>query len=178
MTTHTLQKEKHQDFLKQERIDPITGDILQEGDEIVICASCKSAFLADSWSYMDKKHCNQTHTLREIPKQEAVKIDRESRNERLDKLAFYQFTTVKQSEATSIYTGFFALIGGIISYSTYLLDMDFFLFGLGAVLLGIGAGKKMYKQKTLILDSGYFIINKSLFEFLFFLSSSPFIYEV
>ncbi len=160
MTIHTLEKEKHDDFLKQERVDPITGDILQEGDQVVICASCKSAFLADSWSYMDYKHCNQTHTLREIPKQEAVKIDRESRNERLNNLAFYQFRTVKQSEATSIYTGFFALIGGIISYSTYLLDMDFFLFGLGAVLLGIGAGKKMYKQKTLILDSGYFIINK------------------
>lgn len=78
MAIHTLQKEKHHDFLKEERIDPITGDILQEGDDIVICASCKSAFLVDSWEYMDRKHCEQTHTLREIPKQEVVKIDKSS----------------------------------------------------------------------------------------------------
>ncbi|WP_338763857.1 hypothetical protein WAF17_20565 [Bernardetia sp. ABR2-2B] len=159
MTTHTLEQEKHSDFLKQERIDPITGDILQEGDNVVICASCKSAFLVDSWSYMDYKHCNQTHTLREIPRQEAVKIDRESRTERLDKLAFFQFRTVKQSEITSIYTGFFALIGAIASYFSYLLNMNFILVGVAAVLVGIGIGKKMYKQKQLILDSGHFIIN-------------------
>ncbi len=161
MNIHTLEQEKHQDFLKQERIDPITGDILQEGDQVVICASCKSAFLADSWLYMDGKHCNQTHTLREIPKQEVVKIDRESRNERLDKLAFYQFRTVKESEVTNIYTGFFALIGGLMSFSTYLLGMDFIIFGVITVLLGIGIGQKIYKQKTLILDSGHFIINKN-----------------
>ncbi|WP_338815756.1 hypothetical protein V9L05_22390 (plasmid) [Bernardetia sp. Wsw4-3y2] len=76
MTTHILQKEKHQDFLKQERIDPITGDILQEGDEIVICASCKSAFLVDSWEYMDRKHCQQKLTLKKIPINSIFKIER------------------------------------------------------------------------------------------------------
>lgn len=160
MTTHTLQKEKHNDFLKQERIDPITGDILQEGDQIVICASCKSAFLADSWSYMNGKHCNQTHTLREIPKQEAVKIDRESRSERLDKLAFYQFRTVRQSEASGIYSGSFALMGGLLSLTLFLFGMFSIMGGAIPILLGIGIGKKMYKQKTLFLNSGYFIIDK------------------
>ncbi|WP_375560408.1 hypothetical protein ACE193_22355 [Bernardetia sp. OM2101] len=76
MTTHTLQKEKHHDFLNQERIDPITGDILQEGDEVVICASCKSAFLVDSWEYMNEKHCNQRITLKEIPVNETVRIEK------------------------------------------------------------------------------------------------------
>ncbi|WP_338790889.1 hypothetical protein [Bernardetia sp. MNP-M8] len=76
MTIHTLQKEKHQDFLKQERIDPITGDILQEGDRIVICASCKSAFLVDSWEYMNDKHCGQSIALKEIPINEVVRIER------------------------------------------------------------------------------------------------------
>jgi len=161
MNIHIVEQEKHKDFLNQERIDPITGDILQEGDQIVICASCKSAFLVDSWLYMDGKHCNQTYTLREIPIQEVVKIDRESRNERLDKLAFFQFRTVKQSEATNIYTGFFALIGGIIMYSTYVLNIDFILFGLMAITAGLGIGKSMYKQKTLLLDSGHFIINQN-----------------
>jgi len=161
MNIHILEKEKHHDFLNQDRIDPITGDILQEGDQIVICASCKSAFLADSWLYMDGKHCNQTYTLIEIPKQETVKIDRESRNERLDKLAFYQFRTVKQSEATNIYTGFFALIGGSIMYSTYLFYQDFILFGAIAIIASLGISRSMYKQKTLLLDSGHFIINQN-----------------
>lgn len=116
MTIHTLEKEKHADFLDQERIDPITGDILEEGDQIVICASCKSAFLADSWLYMNSKHCNQTHTLREIPKQEIVKIDRESRNERLDKLTFYNFNLVKPSEVTGVYVGMFALLEEELSF--------------------------------------------------------------
>jgi hypothetical protein len=161
MNIHTLEKEKNQDFLEQERIDPITGDILQEGDQIVICASCKSAFLTDSWSYMDAKHCNQTHTLREIPKREAVKIDRESRNERLDKLAFYQFRTVEKSEVTGIYTGFFALVGGILCYSTYLFSMDVVVFSFTPVLIGMAIGKSIYKQKTLLLDSGHFVINQN-----------------
>jgi hypothetical protein len=162
MTIHTLEKEKHNDFLKQERIDPITGDILQEGDQVVICASCKSAFLVDSWGYMDYKHCNQTHTLREIPKQEAVKIDRESRNERLDKLAFYQFRTVKNSEVSGVYTGFFLLIGGLILYPSYLLNIvESMGLGLAIMLLGIVAGRKIHTQKTLLLDSRYFIINQN-----------------
>ena len=160
MTIHTLEKDKHQAFLEQERIDPITGDILQEVDHVVICASCKSAFLADSWLYMDSKHCNQTHTLREIPKQEAVKIDRESRNERLDKLAFYQFRTAKQSEISGIYSGFFALMGGLLSLTLFLFGMFSIIGGAIPVLLGIGLGKKIYKQKTLSLNSGYFIIDK------------------
>ena len=76
MTIHTLEKEKHSDFLSQNRIDPITGDILQQGDQIVICASCKSAFLVDSWEYMDKKHCEQRNGLKEIPMNEMVRIER------------------------------------------------------------------------------------------------------
>ncbi|WP_375560405.1 hypothetical protein ACE193_22335 [Bernardetia sp. OM2101] len=164
MTTHTLQKEKHQDFLKQERIDPITGDILQEGDDIVICASCKSAFLVDSWLYMDGKHCNQIHTLREIPKQEAVKIDRESRNERLDKLTFYKFNLVKPSEVTGVYVGIFALLGGVfelLSYFSTIIDISFGgWIALGIV--GFGIGKKITKNKSLHLDSGHFVLNHGL----------------
>ena len=76
MTIHTLEKEKHSDFLAQNRIDPITGDLLQENDEIVICAACKSAFLVDSWEYMNREHCNQRITLKEIPINEVVRIER------------------------------------------------------------------------------------------------------
>ena len=76
MNIHTLEKNKHKEFLEQERIDPITGDLLEENDKVVICASCKSAFLADSWAYMENKHCNQIYTLEKIPKNEIIVIDK------------------------------------------------------------------------------------------------------
>ncbi|WP_338791177.1 hypothetical protein [Bernardetia sp. MNP-M8] len=74
MNIHSLEKEKHKAFLAQNRIDPITGDALQANDKIVICANCKSAFLADSWIFMSKKHCNQNKTLKKIPKNLPITI--------------------------------------------------------------------------------------------------------
>jgi hypothetical protein len=64
---HTLTLQNHFDFLNQERKDPITGDLIKENDEIVICASCKSAFLKDSWQYLGNTHCEQKETLAVIP---------------------------------------------------------------------------------------------------------------
>jgi len=52
------------------RHDPITGDAFQLGDEVVFCASCRSAFLKASWEYMDGTHCNQQRTLSEVPRLE------------------------------------------------------------------------------------------------------------
>ncbi len=69
---HTLRKRPHAEFLSQNRIDPITGDKIQEGDCIVICAACKSAFLEESWNYLRQKHCNQYGTLNKIPKPEKI----------------------------------------------------------------------------------------------------------
>lgn len=64
MHTHKIDKQIHSEFLKENRQDPITGDLIEEGDEVVFCASCKSAFLVDSWLYFDKKHCNQSRTIK------------------------------------------------------------------------------------------------------------------
>ncbi|WP_291726115.1 hypothetical protein [Bernardetia sp.] len=71
---HTLSKKNkhHKNFLKEKRKDPITGDVIMEGDEIVLCGACKSAFLLDSWNYMDNKHCSQPFTLQEIPSKQHV----------------------------------------------------------------------------------------------------------
>ncbi|PIY08496.1 MAG: hypothetical protein COZ18_11950 [Flexibacter sp. CG_4_10_14_3_um_filter_32_15] len=66
--THYLEAELHSDFLKQERIDPITGEKIEEGHTIVICPACKSAFFIESWEYLGQTHCNQVETLTEIPK--------------------------------------------------------------------------------------------------------------
>jgi hypothetical protein len=54
-------------FLQENRQDPITGDSFFFGDEIIFCAECKSAFLKESWEYMDRKHCNQNKTLKNFP---------------------------------------------------------------------------------------------------------------
>ncbi|WP_338811821.1 hypothetical protein V9L05_10420 [Bernardetia sp. Wsw4-3y2] len=65
---HRLEKELHSEFLKQGRIDPITGELIEEGHTIVICAACKSAFFIESWEYLGEIHCNQAETLTDIPK--------------------------------------------------------------------------------------------------------------
>lgn len=74
MHTHIIQNPKHQAFLNENRSDPITGDAIQEGDEIVFCAVCKSAFLKDTWLYLDKRHCHQTETLGKFPASEKLEI--------------------------------------------------------------------------------------------------------
>ena len=67
MNIHQLDPQQHEKFLTQARIDPITGDMLEAGDKIVLCAECKSAFHMDSWNYLGNRHCNQTSTLPAIP---------------------------------------------------------------------------------------------------------------
>lgn len=57
----------HQDFLNQNRTDPITGEKIEEGHTVVICAACKSAFFIESWEYLGHSHCDQTDTLQELP---------------------------------------------------------------------------------------------------------------
>lgn len=65
---HRLESELHSEFLNQGRIDPITGEKIEEGHTIVICSACKSAFFIESWEYLGETHCNQSETLSEIPK--------------------------------------------------------------------------------------------------------------
>ena len=67
MHIHQLDPQRHEKFLTQARIDPITGDALEAGDKIVLCAECKSAFHTDSWEYLGNRHCNQTNTLPAVP---------------------------------------------------------------------------------------------------------------
>lgn len=64
--SHTL-TEHHQDFLNQNRTDPITGEKIEEGHTVVVCAACKSAFFIESWEYLGHSHCDQTNTLKFLP---------------------------------------------------------------------------------------------------------------
>jgi hypothetical protein len=66
-------------FLKEQRKDPVTGDLFVLGDEIVFCKTCSSAFLSSSWEYMGEKHCGQTQTLDKFPlSSTALQIDKKS----------------------------------------------------------------------------------------------------
>ncbi len=70
--SHQLEKQTHQDFLLQQRVDPITGEAIEAGHKIVICSACKSAFFEESWEYLGRRHCNQTQTLTQIPVTESL----------------------------------------------------------------------------------------------------------
>ncbi len=72
--THQLNATNHSDFLKQERIDPITGEKIEEGHTIVICAACKSAFFIESWEYLGNTHCIQDETLTHIPINKSLQL--------------------------------------------------------------------------------------------------------
>ncbi|MEM6297737.1 MAG: hypothetical protein AAF740_03510 [Bacteroidota bacterium] len=74
MHVHRLDKSKHKHFLSEGRIDPITGEKILAGDEIVICAACKSAFLRETWEYLGKQHCRQKHTVAEVPTSNALSL--------------------------------------------------------------------------------------------------------
>ncbi len=74
INSHHIKEEKHQHFLLEKRNDPVTGDCFLEGDEVVFCSSCKSAFLKDSWAYMGNKHCDQRSTLSIFPKMEKLTL--------------------------------------------------------------------------------------------------------
>lgn len=76
MKNALLVTEKQSVFLKENRQDPITGDEFCLGDKVVFCASCKSAFLADSWEYMGGKHCGQTRTLNKFPVVAKLKLSK------------------------------------------------------------------------------------------------------
>ncbi|AFM03172.1 hypothetical protein Fleli_0711 [Bernardetia litoralis DSM 6794] len=74
MHTHIIRNPRHKAFLNENRSDPITGDEIKEGDKIVFCAICKSAFLYDTWLYLDKTHCNQGETLGKFPSSQKLEI--------------------------------------------------------------------------------------------------------
>ena len=161
MTIHTLEKEKHSDFLTQNRIDPITGDVLQENDKIVICASCKSAFLADSWEYMDRKHCNQTITLREIPKLEVFKLDKNNFN-----LGYLNIELLDQKMILKAHEGVFSTVGILADIVLIMLSFNYFYMFV-AYFLGVGVGKIKYSyfnsyNKTLEIENRNLVIDRGL----------------
>ncbi len=76
VNSYQIEEEKHKHFLLEKRNDPVTGDSFLEGDEVVFCSTCKSAFLKDSWVYMGNRHCDQRSTLPIFPKSKKLTLQK------------------------------------------------------------------------------------------------------
>jgi hypothetical protein len=79
---HRLDTNRHKHLFAERRKDPLTQEPLRAGDEVVFCARCQSAFLVESWKYLNGKHgrCKQPQTLREIPGERPVRLEHEPRS--------------------------------------------------------------------------------------------------
>ena len=125
-------------FLQENRQDPITGDEFSLGDEIVFCASCKSAFLKESWEFMDEKHCNQSKTLRNFPVFTFLELNKKNI------LKLKKKKTYAISELMPKIIFYFIVLGGLIYTFLGLYDYNnilFFLvvFGLSFLYLKVSS---------------------------------------
>jgi uncharacterized RDD family membrane protein YckC len=127
--------EKETFFLKENRQDPVTGDGFDIGDEVVFCASCKSAFLKESWEYMNSKHCGQTATLKEFPAVSKLT---------LSKPIVYDFQKADGGNRTFAYIidSFIAVVLGSLLYNFFIeleilsySDAEFWSYGTGCAYM-------------------------------------------
>jgi hypothetical protein len=62
--TILLNRNEHASILADHCRDPVTKKILEVGDEVVICARCRSIFLKCVWEYtLNGIHCGQKETI-------------------------------------------------------------------------------------------------------------------
>jgi hypothetical protein len=121
LNIHILDSNTHRDFLAQQRRDPVTRELLKAGDRVVICAGCKSAFLADSWNALGGQHCNQSQTLRNIPDNELSYRFKRTNPERVTQSVTFKDPTsltrwAKGLLYLQIVITVIALISGVLEY--------------------------------------------------------------
>ncbi|WP_338815431.1 hypothetical protein V9L05_22730 (plasmid) [Bernardetia sp. Wsw4-3y2] len=154
---HKLSTQNYFDFLNQERKDPITGDLIKENDEVVICSSCKSAFLKESWEYLGNRHCEQNQTLEIIPKQSNLEL----------KIGLLTFLALVPKE--DIFTKFLGvLILEIVAFSFVSISSDdslaLLVIGLIAFLIPVTIGILVMPTTKINLYSSYLSIKKIIGE--------------
>ncbi|WP_298416806.1 hypothetical protein [uncultured Kordia sp.] len=63
-----INRKKHPSILADHRIDPVTKQLLKVGDEVCVCAVCKTVYLKEVWKNTKRGQCcKQTKTLPYIP---------------------------------------------------------------------------------------------------------------
>ena len=136
--THTIDKRKHAEFLKEERLDIYTKGKLKPGDRIVFCAGkCQCAILLDSWKAIGSKHCDQAQTLKEFPKSHKKKLKLKRKS------AHFPSPSYRPSHRVSRFLIFVFLLctGFIITLSQQgLLNIPFINTPADPVMIMTGAG--------------------------------------
>ena len=170
--SHRIDKTKHAHFLAQKRQDSITHEIIREGDEVVFCSVCKSAFTVDSWEYIGRSHCHQSQTLKKIPMLRSLSLDRKKIENR-KKIAFYK------KHSGGIIMAFFVVIGmfGMLTMAVNTLTSPAKNMTVQGVSITekhyIINGKKQYQAQNYTEAENYYIkalnINPSNIEALHFL---------
>ncbi len=115
--SHFIDKIKHAHFLAQQRQDSITHEIIKEGDEVVFCSVCKSAFMVDSWEYIGRSHCHQSQTLKKVPVLRSLSLDKK-KIEKRKKVAFYKKHSGAVLMTTCVLLGVVGMIGMAINTLT------------------------------------------------------------
>lgn len=72
---HTITEQLDKEFKLTNRKDPITHERFEQGDSVVFCAGCGSAFLPESWAFMGHKHCGQVETLAHLPALKELRLE-------------------------------------------------------------------------------------------------------
>ncbi|AXG72379.1 hypothetical protein KORDIASMS9_04651 [Kordia sp. SMS9] len=69
--TIIINRKKHTSILADHRVDPVTKKLLKVGDEVCVCAVCKTVYLHEVWENTKRGQCcKQTKTLAYIPNTE------------------------------------------------------------------------------------------------------------
>lgn len=69
MDTHVIviDAKRHQEFLKQQRKDPVIRVLLEPGDRVVVCAHCRLVFREDTWREVKGRFEHGVETLMALP---------------------------------------------------------------------------------------------------------------
>jgi hypothetical protein len=62
-----LDASRDQEFLKQQRRDPVIKELLKAGDRVVVCAHCRLVFLEDTWTEIRGRFRHGAETLPNLP---------------------------------------------------------------------------------------------------------------
>ncbi len=84
-----ISRSKHLSLLADHRTDPITKKLLEVGDEVCVCAKCKTVYLKDVWVNTKRNNCcDQSLTLKEIPNATIIDFKKEKRSSKVSKKSY------------------------------------------------------------------------------------------
>ncbi len=84
-----ISRSKHLSLLADHRTDPITKKLFEVGDEVCVCAKCKTVYLKDVWTNTQRNSCcGQNLTLKKIPNATNIDFKKEKRSSKKAKKSY------------------------------------------------------------------------------------------